>query len=172
MTTPIVGSIAVTYRDASWTHNLDAWLIQVGTRSRFNHAAIVSAVVGDSISVIEAAGKGVRERVLSKDELSRWRFESFDFITTAQREIIVAEARKYIGWPYDYSDILKFIRRFWTGKVTARSSGRPDYADDKVICSELAAWCMFVAGIDPWPTTAFGAVSPGDIAEWMLDVSV
>jgi len=168
MVQPVVGSIAVTYRDASWTHNLDAWLIQVGTRSRFNHAAIVSHIENyDKITVIEAAGGGVRERVLTDEELPRWRFESWHWITLPQRQAITTEARKQIGVPYDYLDILKFVRRFWTGKVEGHTR---DYSDGKLICSELVSWCLHKAGINPWPKIAFGAVSPGDIAEWIFDV--
>lgn len=162
---PVPGSVAVVHADAGWRHNLDAYAIQIGTQSRFNHCAIVSRVILDRITVVEAMGRGVRERVLHADELPHWRFEADPTISTAQRLQIVQEAERLIGTPYDYTDIAKFLVRFLVGRVTTE---KKDYADDRVVCSELVAWCLHVAGINPWPTTAFGAVSPGDVAEWMF----
>lgn len=162
---PVPGSVAVVHVPAGWTHNVEWYVIQTGTQSRYNHTGIVSRVVGEHVWVIAAEAGGVRERLLLPEELPYWRFEADPTITSAQRERMVQEAQSLLGTPYDWMDILKFIVRFFIGRVTTE---RKDYADDRVICSELVAWCLYVAGIDPWPTTAFGAVSPGDVAEWMF----
>ena len=162
---PVPGSVGVVHVPAGWLHSPEWYVIQIGTQSRYNHTAIVSWVDGEDIWVIEAAAGGVRERVLLPEELPNWRFEADPTISSEQRAQMVLEADRLIGTPYDWMDILKFLVRFFIGRV---SSKRRDYADDRVICSELVAWCLHVAGIDPWPHTAYGAVSPGDVAEWMF----
>lgn len=164
---PVVGSVGVVHARAGWLKRFDCYVIQIGTQSRYNHTGIVSRVEDDMVAVIEAAPGGVRERILEPDELPDWRFEVDPSISPLQRVQMLAEARRLLGFPYDFMDILKFIFRFFTGRMTTT---RKDYSDDRVVCSELVAWCLHVTGIDPWPTTAFGAVSPGDIAEWMFAV--
>lgn len=169
------GSIGVTHRKGFWTHDQDAWFIQFGTQSRYNHTGIVTDVVYDSdtgkpsmVEVIEAAGGGVRKRWLKKGTkaASEWVFEDSEKITPAQREILASEAEKFMGWPYDYKDIAWFIWRFISGKFQQRPA-KPQ-ADEKVICSELVSWSMYAAGISPWPEVAFGSISPGDIADWIF----
>lgn len=154
--------------NASWFHRRDAWLIQIGTRSRYNHTAIVRVVDGNRIQVIEAAGGGVRLRWINGDD-PIWIFAN-PGLTYPQLYEMVTEALCNIGFPYDYRDIAKFIVRFWTGKIPRRT--KPDYADDRVICSELVAWCLHKAGVDPWPDRAYGAVSPGDIADYLFQYLV
>ena len=175
-----VGAIGVNRRESSWQHNVDAQLIKLGTLGRWSHAAIVTAVDPTStrVRVTEAAGGGVRHRWIDALDPG-WRFDRVPWITTPMRQTIAVEADRYLGWPYDHVDIARFVWRFWTGKVPRRKPGRPDYADDRVICSELVAWCMYVASqkhteprLDAWPTTAFGAVSPNDISDWMFTEEV
>lgn len=156
------GYIGVQMRPAHWRGpNRDAWFIQIGTRSPWSHAAIaISEVKAGRVHVIEAAGGGVRKRWINPTN-GEWMW--FDFNMSRQQAWrVVHEAYRNMGLPYDYMDIAKFVLRFWTNKIPRRT--RPDYADDKVICSELVAWCLYRAGVDPWPDRAFGAVSPGDIA--------
>lgn len=173
--TIIRGSIGVTHRPASWKVNLDAWIIQIGTQSRYNHTGIVTDVVynsrtgrPDTVQVIEAAGGGVRKRWLpvGSKAAAEWVFEDSHRITPEQREILASEAEKFMGWPYDYSDIAWFVWRFLSGKVRRRPA--KVQADEKVICSELVSWSMFAAGISPWPEVQFGDISPGDIADWIF----
>ncbi len=150
---------------ASWSHRRDAWLIQIGTRSRFNHAGVAVRTRDDgAVEVIEAAGGGVRRRWVDPADKT-WLFVN-PGLNQLQRTVMVREAERNLGLAYDYGDIARFVLRFWTNKIPRRA--RPDYADDRVICSELVAWCLHVAGVDPWPDRAFGAVSPGDIADWLL----
>ncbi len=164
----IRGSIGVTHRKGFWTHDQDAWLIQIGTQSRYNHTAIVTTVRPGAVEIIEAADGGVRKRWIKSGtkEAGRWSFEDNDKISLQQREIIASEAEKFLGWPYDYKDILWFVWRFLSGKVRQRPA-KPQ-ADQKVICSELVSWSMYSAGISPWPEVNFGSISPGDIADWIF----
>lgn len=165
---PIAGSIAVEHNVAAWTHHLASFLIQVGTQSRYNHSAVVSRVEGGSVYIIEAWSSGVRERRLYRSEIAHWRFEADASITATQRAEIVKAARGFMGEPYDYGDIVRFVWRFWTGKIRKREKGQ---SDGHVICSELVARAMYAAGINPWPGVAFDAVSPGDIADWMFSLT-
>lgn len=162
---PVMGSVGVVYAVAGWRSHFDQYAIQIGTQSRYSHTALVSQVKGDQVWIIEADPKGVRQRVLHPQELPYWRFEADPAISTGQRTRMVMEAETLVGTPYDWWDIVKFLVRFFIGRVT---TVRKDYADDKIICSELVSWCLHVGGIDPWPGTAYGAVSPGDVAEWMF----
>ncbi len=161
----VPGCVGVRRRPSSWTHNVDAHLIKLATFGRWNHAAVVTAVDAGRVQITEAvAPGGVRRRWLRPGE--DWLFETLPTISPAQLARIAAEATALLGAPYDMADVLRFVWRFWTNKAPRRK--RPDYADDRVICSELVAWSLHVAGIDPWPRVAYGAVSPNDIADWIL----
>jgi uncharacterized protein YycO len=138
-----------------------AWWIQVGTRSRWNHAAIY---VGDG-NVVEANPGGVRvtalntyprdEYIVSDLALSSW-----------QRAKIVKYARSELGTPYGWLDILALaLVNLGFGKPGGWIVNRAK-RDDRLVCSQLVANAYVLAGIaigpDAW------AVSPGDIAEYLL----
>jgi len=44
-----------------------------------------------------------------------------------------------------------------------------DHPDSKLICSELVAWSYREAGVDLFPGVAPGDVSPGDLAEYLVE---
>lgn len=158
MTAPQPGSIGVESGKA-W----ESLAIQWGTRSRYNHVTVCEEVHDDgTVTVIEASGGGVRRRKVPADR------DVWDDVemTAKQRAIIVREAQRCIGIPYDWKDIASFIWRFNRVRITGKPY--PDHPDNRLICSELGAWCLRQAGIDPWPGIAAGEISPGDVADWMF----
>lgn len=158
MAIPQPGSIGVEHGTA-WA----SLAIQWGTRSRYNHTLVCESVQADgSVVVIEAAGGGVRRRSITPD---REVWDDFH-LTEDQRQVIVREAQRCIGFPYDWHDIASFIWRFNRVKITKKPY--PDHPDGRLICSELVAWCLRQAGVDPMPGVAAGEVSPGDIADFMF----
>lgn len=133
------------------------WLIRLGTFSRYGHAAVI--VSTDPLEIVEATPGGARRRPVTPDEFV-W---SHCPLTDAQRLRIAAEAVACIGYPYDFGDIAGFVARFFGAKVRGRSS---DHADNRLICSELVAWCYRVAGHEVANSqVAPGDVSPGDLAD-------
>lgn len=124
------------------------------------HAAIVTEVdeAGRRVRIVEATpDRGVRERWLRPDELARWRW-SHEGLTLEQRHILVVEARRVVGVPYDWPSVAEVGVRV----IFARFKGRAaDHPDRRLFCSELVAW-LYRDKIkyDLFPGLAPGTVSP------------
>lgn len=158
MSAPQPGSIGVV-SEKHWA----SLAIQWGTRSRYNHVVICESVNPDgTVTVIEARPGGAGRAAYRADG-PVWD----DFTISAfQRNQIVAAAQQCIGIPYDWVDIASFIWRF--NRVKTGSKRYPDHPDNRLICSELGAWCLRQARIDPMPGISAGEISPGDLADFMF----
>jgi hypothetical protein len=119
------------------------------------------------VGVIEASGGGVRRRWVRKD---RCVWDTMQ-MSEAKRLVVVESARECINIPYNWWDIAKFALRI--GRTARRIPGPPyhydeDFPDKRVICSELASWCLRQAGVDPLPGVRSADISPGDIADFLF----
>ena len=137
-----------------------AWLIRVGTRSRYNHAFLV---VDDHGGIIEAAPRGARRAMLADYRADSLLFDVNEQITDAQRARVAAKAETLLGTPYGWTDIVRLALRCagvkW-GWLTAAAD-----KERAMICSQLVAICGDAAGLD-WNCgrEAPAAVTPGDLA--------
>jgi uncharacterized protein YycO len=137
------------------------WLVRLGTFSRYGHAAVCTeASDGLAVTVVEAYPGGARARQARADEFV-W---SSLVLSEGQRRQIVEAAVGCLGLPYDWWDIARFLLRYRRGRLFGVT---PDYADRRLICSELVVWCYRQAEVDLAPGRAPGAVSPGDLADWI-----
>lgn len=139
-----------------------AWLIRLGTFSRYNHACVVVGV--EPLQIVEAMGEGARQRACGVDEFTWSRCQ----LTDGQRADIAAGARECIGLPYDYRDIAGFVLRFF-GRRT-RLFPSTDHGNSHLICSELVAWTYREGGHEAAiQSVAAGDVSPGDLGKHIVD---
>lgn len=134
--------------------NLMTRLIQLTTRSRWNHAALVTG----QDELIEATASGVtRAKISGKtDEL---RFISVPYDDDDDRWDAVALAEAYEGTRYGYFNAFMCgLNNVLAGLNLAIKR------TDSIICSELVAAALMQAGInvkrDP------SQVSPGDLATY------
>ena len=157
MRTPQLGDFGLTKGKG-----LAMFVIRHATASRYGHAAVcVGLERSGHVAVVEAMPDGARIREVSPDEFV-W---SNLPLTEQQRRDVSAYALNCLGFPYDWKAIIGFAIRVWKARW---STGSDDHADDKLICSELVAWCYREAGFDLAPGTAPGDVSPGDLADWLF----
>lgn len=140
------------------------FLVRVGTLSRWGHASVcVSAPDDDGrVKIVEAMPEGVRMRMSTPTE---WTWSNVA-LSEAQRAVVVGAALGEVGKPYDWGSIAGFILRHFGAHLRG---GSKDHADDKLICSELVAWVYRLAGEDLFPGTAPGDVSPGDLAQYLVE---
>lgn len=140
---------------------------RLGTLSRYGHAcvALEDPHQGQDgrqyIKVIEAAPGGARVVNVSLDRF-RW---SNLIIPEDVRDRIAERARRCEGIPYDWAAILGFAAKVWGYKL--RLIGAKDQPDDKLICSELVVWA-YRPDIDLAPGLPAGAVSPGDLGDYLV----
>lgn len=146
---------------------LPMFVIRHGTASRYGHACVALGppIPGKGVLIVEAMPDGARTRMADPAEFV---WSNLDLSENA-RSSIIAYAVRCIGLPYDWKAIIGFVIRFWRAKW---STGSDDRADDKLICSELVAWCYREAGIDLVPGYAPGDVSPGDLADSLFRYSL
>lgn len=140
---------------------LAGWLVRLGTFSRYGHACVV--VNTAPLEIVEAAGHGARRRGCDPGEFVWSRCP----LTLGQRTDIADEAVRCIGLPYGWGDIALFVVRFFGAKIRQHSA---DHADQRLVCSELVAWCYRHAGheVAPSPDIAVGDVSPGDLSDHII----
>jgi uncharacterized protein YycO len=137
-----------------------AWLIRVGTRSKFNHAFITYA----DGQIIEADPGGARWAQLSDYDGHHIMFDLSDDMTDAQRQRVIDKAITLLGTPYGWTDIARLALRCagvqWGWLTRAADNERA------MICSQLVATCGEAADVD-WncDREAPAAVTPGDLAE-------
>lgn len=141
------------------THGLNAWLIRVGTRSKYNH---VFLVVDDQGSIIEADPGGARRSTINAYAGDAVLY-STDQLTAAQKDRVVAKATVLLGTGYGWLDIARLSLRSlglqWAWLTRAADN------EKTMICSQLVAACGEAAGLD-WDCgrEAPAAVTPADLA--------
>lgn len=139
------------------------WCVRVGTLSRWGHACVaVGDAAAGQIQIVEAMPEGVRTRT---SPVGDWTWSNVA-LTDAQRDHIAGIAFSEVGRPYDWGSIAGFVLRHFGAHVRGRSN---DHPDDKLICSELAAWSYREAGVDLIPGVAPGDISPGDLAQYLVE---
>lgn len=162
------GDVLLFHRPISWAGlrsdpkgTLMCALIQLATRSRYNHAAIAigdpSASVTTSYAEATAAGVMVSTWGSSSDEVL---VVGLDYADEDDRANAVAWATARAGVPYGYLNAVvcglnNLLVGF--GFVIKRT--------DAIICSELVAEALERAGFDFGKDSAL--VSPGDLATWI-----
>lgn len=159
MSGPLLGDFGLT-RGTGWA----MLAVRLGTLSRWGHACIaIGEPLDDGIVwIVEAMPGGVRHRYAA---VSEWTWSNLP-LTTAQRASVSAVALHEVGRPYDWPSILGFVLRRLGAKLRRRSA---DHPDDKLICSELVAYAYRQAGADMFPGVAPGDVSPGDLAQYLVE---
>jgi uncharacterized protein YycO len=146
-------------RGAGWA----MWCVRLGTLSRWGHACLaVGDPAGEFVQIVEAMPDGVRTRT---SLLTEWTWSNVE-LTDSQREQVAAGAITELGKGYDWPSIAGFVLRRLGWKVRGRSS---DHPDRKLICSELVAFEYREAGADMFPGVAPGDVSPGDLAQYLVE---
>jgi len=138
-----------------------AWLIRLGTRSKYNHAFVVMDSVG---RIIEADPGGARWAHISDYGNDCKVFNTTEQLTDEQRTKICDKAQVLLGTPYGWTDIVRLSLRC-LGLQWRWLTQRAD--DEKaMICSQLVAACGQAAGVD-WlcGREAPAAVTPGDLAD-------
>lgn len=143
------------------THGAAACAIQVGTISRWNHAAIY---VGAG-NIIEATPQGVALNHVTDYDPADVVASNVD-LTGPQRAQVCAYALGKRGTPYGWADIVALA----LVALGIRPQWLDDYArrDDRLVCSQLVAYAYDAAGVrlgdlDPW------TVTPGDLAELITE---
>lgn len=146
---------------------LAMWAVRVGTFSRYGHVAACESVNpgGVSINIVEPMPHGCRRRVARPGEFV-W---SDVPLTPGQREALVA----YFGQcadlrlKYDWLAVAAFLPRFWGSHIglapDTEASGR------RIMCSEMGVRGYRQVGVDMCPPKPAGAVSPGNIRQWLDD---
>ena len=153
--TPVYGDYGVVY-----TQGIFGKLIRLGTISRWNHALIY---IGNG-QVIEANPKGIQVSPLSKYPEGTIAWNQHENLTPEERTVIVGEAHKLVGKPYDFFTILVLALRILGLKLLSNMSLLRRLAEnDGFICSELVDHCYDVAGVNLSDKPDY-LVTPGDLA--------
>ena len=139
-------------------------VVRYGTLSRWGHACIaVSDAVAGYIDIVEAMPNGVR---LRRSRVDEWVWSNIP-LTDVQRDAIAAGARNDLDKGYDWPAIGMFILRWFGAKITR---GSKDHPDDNEMCSEAVDWhYRDDAGVDLKPGYAPNTVSPGDLAQYLVE---
>lgn len=143
------------------TNGFVARAIQVATRSRQNHAVIY---IGNN-TIIEAKPGGVVFSPLGEYAEVIWNFD--DNLTDTQRGAILDAAHSLIGTPYGYANIASLA--LLSFGIHQPCLERHADSAATMICSQLVAYCYDRAGIQLIPGKTDGQVTPGDLAERILE---
>lgn len=138
-----------------------ARLIQIGTRSRWNHAGIY---IGDGL-VIEARPTGVSISLLSKydnDEIV-WNTGFDTSLSLAERMKLVEFAKGFIGSGYGIWSIIALGFKCLTFGLPLIPADWLAIHERRVICSQLVAWCYSHVGIK-LSDKRHALVTPKDLA--------
>jgi len=121
--------------------NIMGWLIGLATWSKYSH---VFVYVGDS-SVVEARPKGAGIAPLAEYLPSNIKW-SGDVLSDVQRQSVIDAAKSCVGTPYGFLDIIAIGLR--TVGLPWRWVENRVLREDRMICSQLVAWCGGQAGLD------------------------
>jgi len=147
-------------RFSYWLGYVASLVIRVftlGHGGRYSHLLIR---LGDTIW--EAAGSGVREGKADEYRDSRFVTDVYAAALTAeQRERLLAWARRALGTPYDWTQLLR---------IALAELGQnpdllpiPDFGPERLICSEFVALAYRQAGVDLTGDTALWHWTPDDV---------
>lgn len=136
------------------------WMIQVCTRSRWNHAAIAlgpDREMGVPMMVEAVTSEGVRKSAIASREAGdEMRSAAVDY-QGDDREQAIDWALRRVGRKYGFVNAFMCgLRHLFPGAVVFK-------VGDQYICSELVAEALQVAGIDFGKDASH--VAPGDVAE-------
>lgn len=124
------------------TNGWAGWLIRIGTGSKWNHAGIY---IGHN-QIVEARPVGVTISDLSKyDGMPIIWNTNVDTISTADREIIVERAKKFVGDKYGVWSIINLALKIIFLGVFPNLRRAED--ENAVICSQLVAWAYSVGHV-------------------------
>jgi len=139
-------------------------MVRIGTLSRWGHACLaVGDAVDGWIQIVEAMPDGVRTRTSRVDE---WVWSNIP-LTDAQRDAGATGGMGEIGKDYDWPGIAGFVVRWFFAKWRG---GSKDHPDDNEFCSELVDWISRDdMGVDLKPGYAPNTVSPGDLAQYLVE---
>lgn len=159
---PRAGDIAVVR-----TRGFGAWLIRVGTRSKYDHVVIF---VDDNGAIAEAEPGGVRYGHISEYRPHWTLTNAAQPKTEAQRAAVVAIARAFAdrNAPYDWAAITAdvsnafdirdpFVREFLPGVVPAR-----------VVCSAMASYAYLKADLAEPTDHGIRECTPADWARFIM----
>lgn len=98
-------------------------------------------------------------------------------LSDAQRATVVAYARGILGAGYDWPAIFGFVGRWWANRLLPWRHAAllpPVYADappsrGRIMCSEAQVRAYRTVGVDMGRGRPAGAVSPGDLRQWLDD---
>lgn len=134
----------------------------IGDGSRYTHAFVVL----DDNTVMEAMPKGARIASLN-DYMGKAVFSKIS-LTAAQREAIVAQARKLEKTPYSFLDYLALALANYNVKTPKLRK----YIENKghMICSQLVDYCYQKAGVHLFNDNRLPQdVTPGDLANMLIE---
>ena len=144
------------------TTGLIGYLIQLGTRSRDNHAFVY---VGQGYILEATPKRGVVLSPVTNYKDIVW--NRHEELTDAQRKIIVDTADSRIGSPYFFKSFIVIGFRILGINLPKFLTG--DLSKDKgLICSELVSVCYRAAGIVMDNTKPDYFVTPADLAFRLL----
>jgi uncharacterized protein YycO len=136
-------------------------LIEIITRSRYTHAAIIS----EDGFLIEAEPGGVRTTSITEYDGYLMTSNATEPTTPEQRAAVLAYAHNCLGEPYNWDADLtdgladlgirwRFLARFARGRKA-------------IMCSQLVASAGVSAGLPSWQCgkSSTASVVPGDLAE-------
>lgn len=138
------------------TNGLIGKLIRIFLRSKVNHAFIY---IGDGL-IVEARPIGATASQLKKYQDKSITWSSEKFVYHDQRWEVAERAKRLIGTPYDFLDIL-FLWLHNLG-VTLHFVNKWVQRDDRMICSQLVADCYAHVGL-PLSDKHPSEVTPKDL---------
>lgn len=137
MSEPMLGDYFVVH-----TTGIPAKLIQIGTRSKWNHAGIY---IGNG-EIIEARPTGVKKAPVTKYDGLPIIWSNKD-LTQEQRENIVSFAKKFENDGYGIWSIVALGFKCLTFGIPLIPADWMAIREKRVICSQLVAWVYSHAGI-------------------------
>jgi cell wall-associated NlpC family hydrolase len=152
-------------------------LISLGTSSPYSHAALAfrereappaaGGAAEERVFIVQATGIGVHTMLLS-DKLATYPgvVELFRvterFAPKFRPDVAITEARRYVGRPYAFGHLWRFLLDWLTFGLLTRARAR---ARDRraFFCSQLVARAYRRAGVDLSPRRGDAATAPADI---------
>jgi len=154
MTHLLPGDVALS-RSATFV----GWAIRLGTRSRVNHARLITDGLGETVEALPHGA--VRGQTQPGDLIIR------PPLTGDQRLAIPGIAASLVGTPYGFLDVAALgLAQFG---ITLPSVTRRIARPDRLFCSQLVDYAWFLAGFHAFTDHRTPQdVSPGDLADLAL----
>lgn len=142
------------------TTGIPAKLIQIGTRSKWNHAGIY---LGDD-QIIEARPQGVKTAHISKYDGKPIIWSNESSLTEEERKKLVGFAEHFKNDGYGIWSIVALGFKCLTFGLPLIPADWLAIREKKVICSQLVAWSYSHVGIKV-SNKKHALVTPKDLAE-------